>query len=117
MGHRWPERLGAAGLAMEYLLVFVGVVLIGVVVFLSVGKRRTAAGPALPSSGPILGLAESVPSLPPVLLPEHPTAQDVARMRLGVGLRGYRCDQVDEVLAVLAGEIDRLQEELDATRR
>ncbi|WP_417216282.1 DivIVA domain-containing protein [Arthrobacter sp.] len=102
---------------MQYLLVFIGVVLVGIVVFLAVGRRRPEAGPALPASGPILGLAESVPSLPPVLLPEHPTAQDVANMRLGVGLRGYRCDQVDEVLAVLAGEIDRLQEELDATRR
>lgn len=101
---------------MQYLLVFVGVVLIGAVVFLAVGKRRTGNGPELPSTGPILGLAESVPSLPPVLLPERPTAEDVARLRLGVGLRGYRCDQVDEVLAVLAGEIDRLQGELDATR-
>lgn len=102
---------------MQYLLVFIGVLLIGAVVFLAVGKRRAPAGPEMPPGGAILGLAEPVPSLPAVLLPDRPTAEDVARMRLGVGLRGYRCDQVDEVLAVLAGEVDRLHEELDATRR
>lgn len=102
---------------MQYLLVFVGVLLIGTIVFLAVGTRRRPVGPDLPRTGEILGLAEPVPSLPPVLLPARPTAGDIERMRLGVGLRGYRCDQVDEVLTVLGTEIDRLREELDATRR
>lgn len=101
---------------MQYLLVFVGVLLIGATVFLAVGTRRTASGSEpMPAEG-ILGLAEPVPSLAPVLLPDRPAPQDIARMRLGLGLRGYRCDQVDEVIGVLADEIGRLHEELDATR-
>ncbi len=49
-----------------------------------------------------LGLVEPVASLPPVLLPECPSAQDVDAVRFGLGLRGYRMDQVDEVLDRLA---------------
>ena len=101
---------------MQYLLVFVGVLLIGTTVFFAVGTRRRLPGPDLSQTDGILGLAEPAPSLPPVLLPDRPGPRDIARMRLGVGLRGYRCDQVDEVIGVLSGEIERLTEELDATR-
>ncbi|WP_372697986.1 DivIVA domain-containing protein [Arthrobacter sp. JSM 101049] len=101
---------------MQYLLVFVAVLLVGAVAFLAVGRRRGDAGPEIPRGGLVLGLAEPVPSLPAVLLPERPTAEDIALLRLGVGLRGYRCDQVDEVLAALADEIERLNDELAATR-
>ncbi|MDN5755834.1 MAG: DivIVA domain-containing protein [Arthrobacter sp.] len=102
---------------MQYLLVFVGVLLIGVVVFFAVGTRRRVPGSSPTPTDGILGLAEPVPSLPPVLLPAHPGPEDIARMRLGVGLRGYRCDQVDEVIGVLTEEIGRLNDELDATRQ
>ncbi|MFC3299902.1 DivIVA domain-containing protein [Arthrobacter agilis] len=44
-------------------------------------------------------------SLPPVLLPEKPTARDVDAVRFGLGLRGYRMDQVDEVLDRLAAAL------------
>ncbi len=101
---------------MQYLLAFVGVLLIGAMVFFAVGTRRRLPGSDLEQTDGILGLAEPVPSLPPVLLPDRPGPQDIARMRLGVGLRGYRCDQVDEVIGVLAEEIGRLNDELDATR-
>jgi DivIVA domain-containing protein len=47
------------------------------------------------------GLSESDPRLPPVLLPERPGAEDVERLRFSVGLRGYRMDQVDQVLDAL----------------
>jgi len=102
---------------VQYLLVFVAVLLVGAAVFLAVGRRRGEVGPDMPRGALVLGLAEPVASLPAVLLPEQPTAQDIARLRLGVGLRGYRCDQVDEVLEALAEEIDRLNDELSATRR
>lgn len=101
---------------MQYLLVFVGVLLIGATVFFAVGTRRRLPGSDPAQTEGILGLAEPVPSLPPVLLPARPGPRDISRMRLGVGLRGYRCDQVDEVIGVLAEEIGRLNDELDATR-
>ncbi|MFJ6001217.1 DivIVA domain-containing protein [Arthrobacter sp. NPDC092385] len=53
-----------------------------------------------------LGLVQPVASLPPVLLPEAPSAQDVDAVRFGLGLRGYRMDQVDEVLDRLAAAIE-----------
>lgn len=54
-----------------------------------------------------LGLVEPVASLPPVLLPDDPSGTDVDAVRFGLGLRGYRMDQVDEVL-------DRLSTALEA---
>ncbi len=53
------------------------------------------------------GLAAPVANLPPVLLPAEPEPADVDRLRFSLGLRGYRMDQVDEVL-------DRLRDELAA---
>jgi DivIVA domain-containing protein len=61
--------------------------------------------PTAPSSD--LGLVQPVASLPPVLLPESPSGEDVDAVRFGLGLRGYRMDQVDEVLDRLAAELDR----------
>lgn len=51
------------------------------------------------------GLQPPVASLPPVLLPEKPQAADVDKLRFALGLRGYRMDQVDEVLDALRDEI------------
>lgn len=56
------------------------------------------------------GLLSPVANLPPVLLPQQPTPADVDRVRFSLGLRGYRMDQVDEVL-------DRLRDELAAKDR
>ena len=53
-----------------------------------------------------LGLVEPVASLPPVLLPDAPSARDVDALRFGLGLRGYRMDQVDEVLDRLAAALE-----------
>lgn len=125
---------------METVLLFLALALVGAVAFLLVGSRRGVAtgnghdggavgtgrgaaagygasagsGPAGGRRAEIVGLAEPIASLPPVLLPEHPVPADIERLRLAVGLRGYRCDQVDEVLDVLAAEIGRLTQELDA---
>jgi DivIVA domain-containing protein len=60
-----------------------------------------------------MGLVEPVAALPLVLLPDAPGAHDVDAVRFGLGLRGYRMDQVDEVLDRLAAAI----EERDAVIR
>ena len=63
--------------------------------------------------------AEPVSTVPPVLLPADPSAQDVARLRFTVAVRGYRMDQVDQTLhrlAVALGERDRRIAELEAAR-
>ncbi|MGX9900328.1 DivIVA domain-containing protein [Arthrobacter sp. SA17] len=44
-------------------------------------------------------------SLPPVLLPAHPKPSDVDHIRFALGLRGYRMDQVDQVLDELRDEL------------
>jgi len=100
---------------VEIGLLFVAVLVLGGTVFALSGRRRTAGAPRDADRGLLVGLVEPVPSLPPVLLPERPRASDVAKVRFAVGLRGYRADQVDEVLEVLGGEIERLRAEL-ATR-
>ncbi|WP_104166020.1 DivIVA domain-containing protein [Arthrobacter sp. SX1312] len=80
-------------------------------VALGAGSRQAGGRPADDSGrgGPSrpdgLGLVEPVASLPPVLLPEHPSAPDVDAVRFGLGLRGYRMDQVDEVLDRLAAAL------------
>lgn len=109
---------------MTYLLVFVAVLLIGAVAFFLLGQRRRETGlstatadPANPSLRSALlddGLAAPVPNLPPVLLPEHPEPDDVDRVRFSLGLRGYRMDQVDQVLDQLAVELkDKDQQIID----
>ncbi len=113
---------------MTIFLVILAILLVGGTAVLASGRplpaplRRLAmstragsaggAGPAA-SAGPGdastgrhgLGLVEPVASLPPVLLPERPTAPDVDAIRFGLGLRGYRMDQVDEVLDRLAAAL------------
>lgn len=51
------------------------------------------------------GLSEHDARLPAVLLPEHPRAEDLDSVRFSTALRGYRMDQVDEVLDVLRAEL------------
>ncbi|KNC20051.1 hypothetical protein AC792_02605 [Arthrobacter sp. RIT-PI-e] len=62
------------------------------------------------------GLVEPVAGLPPVLLPEVPGAADVDAVRFGLGLRGYRMDQVDEVLDRLAAALEERDAELRLLR-
>lgn len=57
----------------------------------------------------VRGLVEPTPNLPPVLLPHEPTAADVDRLRFSLGLRGYRMDQVDQVLDRLREALNRQQ--------
>lgn len=74
------------------------------VVGLKRAESEPEGSPAVYDDG---GLTAPVSSLPPVLLPEKPAAADVDHLRFALGLRGYRMDQVDEVL-------DKLRDELAA---
>ncbi len=59
---------------------------------ISRGAKKGGAGVVLD------GLDQPVASLPPVLLPATVVPSDLDSIRFGVGLRGYRMDQVDQVL-------------------
>lgn len=92
---------------MTYFLVFLAVAAAGAAALLAVGRFRSAAGiqwePGAVSA--LDGLTEPTPNLPPVLLPERPGPQDIDRIRFGLGFRGYRMDQVDQVLERLRDEL------------
>jgi DivIVA domain-containing protein len=64
-----------------------------------------------------------VANLPPVLLPADAAPADVDRVRFSLGLRGYRMDQVDQVLddlrdqlAARNAEVERLRTQLADAR-
>ena len=105
---------------MTTLLVFLAVFAAGAVALAATGlplRRTSAAGPGTQGTGggdP--GLAEPDPRLPPVLLPEKVQAADIGRLRFSVALRGYRMDQVDEVLSRLAAALAERDADLDALR-
>ncbi|MFF1251139.1 DivIVA domain-containing protein [Pseudarthrobacter sp. NPDC058329] len=94
---------------MTFFLVFLAVALIGAVLWVSVGGRSGKPGgralPALLDAG----LEQPPANLPPVLLPANAAPHDVDRVRFSLGLRGYRMDQVDQVL-------DELRDQLEASR-
>ncbi|GAA3295033.1 DivIVA domain-containing protein [Arthrobacter citreus] len=115
---------------MTTFLVFLAVLAAGAVALAATGLplRRTGSaadpdtadpaaaaqpGPGAAGTGDP-GLAEPDPRLPPVLLPDHVQASDIGRLRFSVGLRGYRMDQVDEVLAKLATALAERDAELAA---
>lgn len=97
-----------------YLLLVIAIVVLGAAVLLGVGTtrsgKRSKGARFTPTQSVIQGLVEPVASLPPVLLPTEPTAKDIESVGFSIGLRGYRCDQVDEVLDALSEEIDRLHQ-------
>lgn len=88
---------------VTYFLIFLAVMLAAAVVLFVVGLNKPDAGSAVYQDG----MAVPVANLPPVLLPDAPEPADVDKLRFSLGLRGYRMDQVDEVL-------DRLRDELAA---
>ena len=94
---------------MTFFLVFLAVALIGAVLWAGAGGRPGKPGsralPALLDAG----LDQPPANLPPVLLPANAAPQDVDRVRFSLGLRGYRMDQVDQVL-------DELRDQLAASR-
>ena len=64
-------------------------------------------------------MAEPLPTLPPVLLPEAQdiTARDIQDIRFAVGLRGYRTDQVDQVLARLSAALEARDQQIVELRQ
>lgn len=88
---------------MTYFLIFLAVMVAAAAALYVVGLNKPQASPDVYQD--VLGAP--VANLPPVLLPITPEPGDVDKLRFSLGLRGYRMDQVDEVL-------DRLRDELAA---
>lgn len=95
---------------MSFFLVFLAIVLVGAVLWTGVGLRSRKTGrqalPALLDGG----FEQPPANLPPVLLPADAAPGDVDRVRFALGMRGYRMDQVDQVL-------DELRDQLAAARQ
>jgi DivIVA domain-containing protein len=101
---------------VSFFLVFLAVVLVAAVLWAGLGRRsRKNGAPALPAmlDG---GFEEPPANLPPVLLPEHAAPGDVEQVRFSLGLRGYRMDQVDQVLDELRDQLAARDAELDELR-
>ena len=91
---------------MSFFLVFLAIILIGVAVLLGTGVAPRVFRRAAPGTRPFGdGFDEPVASLPPVLLPEDPEPSDIDHLRFAIGLRGYRMDQVDQVLDELRDQL------------
>ncbi len=96
------------------------VLLVGATALLASGRsprflrRRRGPGAQLAVDG--AAMSHPVASLPPVLLPAVPSPQDVDAVRFGLGLRGYRMDQVDEVLDRLAAALAQRDAQIEELR-
>ena len=64
----------------------------------------------------MIAAALPVASLPAVLLPADAAPADVEKIRFAVGVRGYRMDQVDQVLDELRDQIARKDREIAGLR-
>jgi DivIVA domain-containing protein len=117
--------------AVSFFLVFLAIVLIGATVWAGAGgpsgifRRGRPGSPSNDglSDGGLLdgGFEQPVANLPPVLLPDEAAPADVDGVRFSLGLRGYRMDQVDQVLdelrdqlAAKHAEVERLRARLDS---
>ncbi|TJY71338.1 DivIVA domain-containing protein [Arthrobacter sp. CAU 1506] len=99
---------------MSAFLVFLAIAVAGAAAVAASGRwGRKKSGGAEDAGGgwevghvaALQGLSEHEARLPAVLLPEHPRAEDLDSLRFSTALRGYRMDQVDEVLEVLRAEL------------
>jgi DivIVA domain-containing protein len=112
--------------AVSFFLVFLAIVLIGATVWAGAGGPSgifRGRRPGRPSDGgqPDGGLLDGgfeqpVANLPPVLLPAEAAPADVDRVRFSLGLRGYRMDQVDQVLDELRDQLAAKHEEVERLR-
>lgn len=114
--------------AVSFFLVYLAIVLIAATLWAGAGGRRgilrslrrgsePATGSEAPEN-PILypGFGQPPANLPPVLLPADAAPADVDRVRFSLGLRGYRMDQVDQVLDELRDQIAAKDEEMGRLR-
>mgnify|MGYP000562853170 CR=1 FL=1 len=101
---------------MSFFLVFVAVVLAAVAILVGtdlvprIFRRRAGEQPFDD------GFDEPVASLPAVLLPADAAPANIDRIRFAVGVRGYRMDQVDQVLDELREQIARKDREITRLR-
>jgi DivIVA domain-containing protein len=95
---------------VSFFLIFLAIALVGAAFLLGTGRaagffrrrRGTDAGePRVLDDG----FDQPVANLPPVLLPAEAEPADVDRLRFAIGLRGYRMDQVDQVLDELRDQL------------
>ncbi|MDQ4503354.1 DivIVA domain-containing protein [Sinomonas sp. ASV322] len=98
---------------MSFFLVFLAILLLAGVVWFGVAAYRGRQVPDAIAKG----FEEPSPGLPPILLPDQPSAADVDRVRFSLGLRGYRMDQVDEVLERLRDRIAAQDAEIASLRK
>lgn len=106
---------------MSFFLVFLAIVLIGATALIGTDLgagmlRRKRARAPLAGDGFRDGFDEPVASLPPVLLPDDATPADVDHVRFSLGLRGYRMDQVDQVLDDLRDQLAARNAEIESLR-
>ena len=91
------------------LLAFLAIAAVGAAALFASGRlgarRHGSADGQVYRPVPPDVLGEPDPRLPPVLLPDNPAAADIADLRFSVALRGYRMDEVDEVLEKLAAAL------------
>jgi len=90
---------------VSFFLVFVAIVLVGAALFVGAGIVRGRSMGA--------GLDDPTPNLPPVLLPSDAKPSDVDTVRFALGLRGYRMDQVDQVLDELRDQLQAKDREIE----
>jgi DivIVA domain-containing protein len=104
--------------AVSFFLVFLAIVLIGATVWAGAGGPSGVFRRRRPSNGGLLdgGFEQPVANLPPVLLPAEAAPADVDRVRFSLGLRGYRMDQVDQVLDELRDQLAAKHEEVERLR-
>lgn len=110
--------------AVSFFLVFLVIVLIGAALWAGAGGLRgilrtfrrgggADAGAETPESGLLYaGFGQPPANLPPVLLPAEAAPADIDRVRFSLGLRGYRMDQVDQILDELRDQLAAKDEEL-----
>ena len=95
---------------MSFFLIFLAIALVGAVFLLGTGRAssffrgRRGADAGEPRALDD-GFDQPVANLPPVLLPAEAEPADVDRLRFAIGLRGYRMDQVDQVLDDLRDQL------------
>ena len=116
---------------VSFFLVFLAIVLIGATLWAGAGGRhgvsrrgRSPGGANISANSGRLGAGglldggfeQPVANLPPVLLPAEAAPDDIDRIRFSLGLRGYRMDQVDQVLDELRDQLAAKQEEVERLR-
>jgi DivIVA domain-containing protein len=102
---------------VSFFLIFLAIALIGAALFFGADAssgifRRRRSG----ESAVLDGFDEPVASLPPILLPAEASPADVDRIRFALGLRGYRMDQVDQVLDELRDQLAAKDREIERLR-